>query len=94
MTECFQPGDLGWLSIELVAGPLDGQRYGDIPMLPAGAPDSISIPLGKDPKTAARAAYRRRDEVPGPDGAWLYDYAPEDPSSTETTAAQASTTSD
>lgn len=43
MGEVFWPGDLGFIIGELVGGPLDGRRYGDIAVPPGGADQRLHL---------------------------------------------------
>ncbi|HWS57118.1 MAG TPA: hypothetical protein VN257_01140 [Actinotalea sp.] len=75
MTE-FTPGDLGFVVGEMISGPLDGQRYRDLPVLPGGLPPFVvDVPLGAEPFGPPRAVYRRMDDD-AVEGRWRYLWQP------------------
>lgn len=66
----FTPGDLGFLQIWLVGGPLDGTTYSDMPIFLDGKPASeAAIPL----EGGLFARYARRDSI-WLDGRWYFDF--------------------
>lgn len=73
MTE-FKPGDLGYITVWMVDGPLDGIAYNDMPVLPDGKPArQVSIPQAEIQQSGLYAVYGRR-LMPATDGRWFYDY--------------------
>jgi hypothetical protein len=76
--EKFTPGDLGFIPMWCVGGPLDGRAYRDMPVFPGGMPgDRVTMPLA-DQGTCEHgptATYIRRPQAE-PDGRWFYDFAP------------------
>ncbi|MCL2516096.1 MAG: hypothetical protein FWF16_09125, partial [Microbacteriaceae bacterium] len=53
-TEKFTTGESGFVAVQLLGGPLDQKKYGDVPVMSDGVPPlSIAIPLGKDPSEFA-----------------------------------------
>jgi hypothetical protein len=72
----FTPGDLGLVIGEMIGGPLDGKKYGDLPLMPDGLPpDRIDIPLAAPSRSGPRVVYRRADVVPAA-GGWRYLWTP------------------
>lgn len=73
----FKPGDLGYITVWMVDGPLDGIAYNDMPILPDGKPaGQVSIPQAELQQSGLYAVYGRR-LIPAPDGRWVYDYVRE-----------------
>ena len=70
----FVPGDLGFVAVRLHGGPLDGQCYEDIPVMPDGLPGSgLSIPLGAVSAETDFANYTRpSDEAES--GMWTFEF--------------------
>ncbi|WP_351060258.1 hypothetical protein, partial [Psychrobacter sp. TB20-MNA-CIBAN-0197] len=61
----FAPGDLGYMPIRLIGGPLDGQTYGDVPIMPGGhAPSNLSVPVGEPRPGGEYAHYKSGDFDP------------------------------
>ncbi|MCW2748372.1 MAG: hypothetical protein JWP10_1514 [Nocardioidaceae bacterium] len=53
------------MPIRLIGGPLDGQTYGDVPIMPGGhAPSNLSVPLGEPGPGAEYAHYKSGDFDP------------------------------
>ena len=70
----FTPGDLGFVSVRLIGGPLDGQSFGDMPVFPNGqAASSVAMPLGEPGPTTEYARYKQGQFDPETE-MWLYDY--------------------
>lgn len=66
----FVPGELGFLQVWLVGGPLDGTTYNDMPVFPGEVPaGEATIPIDGD----LFARYARRDEI-WLDGRWYFDF--------------------
>jgi hypothetical protein len=57
---------------ELTGGPLDGARFGDLPIFEGGlAPSTLSCPLAQPAELSLYGDYARRDDHPV-DGFWVY----------------------
>jgi hypothetical protein len=73
----FTPGDLGFTTVWMVGGPLDGTTYGDMPVLSDGNPASrVSIPQPAGTRPPVFAVYDRRPKL-SLDGRWYYDFVEE-----------------
>jgi hypothetical protein len=70
----FTPGDLGFVPVRLIGGPLDGQSYEDMPVFPNGeGASSVAMPLGETGPTSEYARYKKGHFDPETE-MWLYDY--------------------
>jgi hypothetical protein len=75
--EDYTPGDLGFTTVWMVGGPLDGTAYDDMPVLSDGHPAArVSVPQPADERAALFAVYDRRPNI-WLDGRWYYDFVEE-----------------